>query len=97
MGYVGWLDTHEGNPDPRLVNNQNSQIVSELLSLGAVLYCKVRPHRAISPAGSLTDILQTSLPQTLLVRQIPSFRRMSQFTDMRSSLVKLSITLSAKH
>jgi amidase len=41
MGYVGWIDTHEGNPDPKLVHNVNSQIVSELLSLGAILYCKV--------------------------------------------------------
>jgi amidase len=41
MGYIGWIDTYEGNPDPKLVYNVDSQIVSELLSLGAILYCKV--------------------------------------------------------
>ena len=41
MGYVGWLDTFEGSTDPAYVRNVDSQIVTELLSLGAVLYCKV--------------------------------------------------------
>lgn len=39
MGYIGWIGTYEG--DPVKVNKFNSQIVEELLSLGAVLYCKV--------------------------------------------------------
>ena len=42
MGYVGWIDTYEGSQDPAKVHNIDSQIVKELLSLGAVLYCKVR-------------------------------------------------------
>lgn len=42
MGYIGWIDTYEGSTDPELVRNVNSQIVTELLSLGAVLFCKVR-------------------------------------------------------
>lgn len=41
MGYVGWIDTYEGDKDPAKVHQVNSQLVSELLSLGAVLYCKV--------------------------------------------------------
>lgn len=41
MGYVGWINTYEGDRDPAKVHNVNSQIVKELLSLGAVLYCKV--------------------------------------------------------
>ncbi|KAK4695723.1 hypothetical protein P7C71_g2079, partial [Lecanoromycetidae sp. Uapishka_2] len=41
MGYVGWIDTFEGYKDPAKVHKVNSQIVKELLSLGAVLYCKV--------------------------------------------------------
>jgi amidase len=40
MGYIGWLDTYNGSKDKRLVHKMNSQIVSELLSLGAVLFCK---------------------------------------------------------
>ena len=42
MGYVGWIGTYEGSKDPANVHNVNSQLVKELLSLGAVLYCKVR-------------------------------------------------------
>ena len=41
MGYVGWIGTHEGDKDPNKVHKVNSQIVEELLSWGAVLYCKV--------------------------------------------------------
>jgi amidase len=40
MGYVGWIDTYEGNKDEKLVHQVNSQIVSELLDQGAILYCK---------------------------------------------------------
>ena len=42
MGYVGWIGTYEGSKDPAKVHKVDSQIVKELLSLGAVLYCKVR-------------------------------------------------------
>ncbi|KAL9627242.1 MAG: hypothetical protein Q9204_006710 [Flavoplaca sp. TL-2023a] len=40
MGYVGWIGTYEGSRDPAKVYKINSQLVEELLSLGAVLYCK---------------------------------------------------------
>ncbi|KAL8978301.1 MAG: hypothetical protein Q9205_006081, partial [Flavoplaca limonia] len=40
MGYVGWIGTYEGIRDPAKVHKINSQLVEELLSLGAVLYCK---------------------------------------------------------
>lgn len=42
MGYVGWIDTFEGQRRTREGPITNSQIVDELLSLGAVLYCKVK-------------------------------------------------------
>ena len=42
MGYVGWIGTYEGSKDPAKIHKVDSQIVKELLSLGAVLYCKVR-------------------------------------------------------
>ena len=42
MGYVGWIGTYEGSKDSAKVHKVDSQIVKELLSLGAVLYCKVR-------------------------------------------------------
>ena len=41
MGYVGWIGTYEGDKDPSKVHQIQSQIVKELLALGAVLYCKV--------------------------------------------------------
>ena len=41
MGYVGWIGTYEGDKNSTKVHKVNSQIVEELLSLGAVLYCKV--------------------------------------------------------
>ena len=41
MGYVGWIGTYEGDTSPTKVHEVNSQLVKELLSLGAVLYCKV--------------------------------------------------------
>jgi amidase len=43
MGYVGWIDTFEGNRDPKKVHNVESQVVEELCSVGAILYCKVLP------------------------------------------------------
>ncbi|KAG6997797.1 mycophenolic acid synthesis protein B [Physcia stellaris] len=55
MGYIGWIGTYEGDPDPAKVNKINSQVVEELLSLGAVLYCKV-----------IFPLLLPLLPQTLL-------------------------------
>ena len=42
MGYVGWIDTCEGSKDPKMVHQAESQMVGELLSLGAIIYCKVR-------------------------------------------------------
>jgi amidase len=41
MGYVGWINTYEGSSNPERVQNVNSQLVSALLDLGAVLFCKV--------------------------------------------------------
>lgn len=49
MGYVGWIGTYEGSRDPAKVHRVNSQVVEELLSLGAVLFCKVpRPPLELS-------------------------------------------------
>lgn len=72
MGYVGWIDTYEGDKDPAKVHNVNNQIVQELLSLGAILYCKVssRPFYCGFYANASS---QTSLPQTLLVSHEPHY------------------------
>lgn len=41
MGYVGWIGSYEGDKSSEKVHKVESQIVEELLSLGAILYCKV--------------------------------------------------------
>ncbi|KAL6916189.1 hypothetical protein FSST1_007684 [Fusarium sambucinum] len=40
MGYVGWIGGNLGVSDPDKTHKVESQIVTELLSLGAVLFCK---------------------------------------------------------
>ncbi|RSM18086.1 hypothetical protein CDV31_003008 [Fusarium ambrosium] len=40
MGYVGWIGSNLGISDPKQGHQVESQIVTELLSLGAVLFCK---------------------------------------------------------
>ncbi|KAI1125900.1 amidase signature domain-containing protein [Nemania abortiva] len=40
MGYIGWIGSNLGISDPQQAHKVESQITTELLSLGAVLYCK---------------------------------------------------------
>lgn len=40
MGYVGWIGSNLGISEPKQMHQVESQIVAELLSLGAVLFCK---------------------------------------------------------
>ncbi|KAA6414039.1 MAG: general amidase [Lasallia pustulata] len=40
MGYIGWIGSNSGMKIPGQAHKVESQITSELLSLGAVLYCK---------------------------------------------------------
>ncbi|KAL9036398.1 MAG: hypothetical protein Q9214_006151 [Letrouitia sp. 1 TL-2023] len=61
MAYIGWLGTYEGSKDPTLVHRVNSQVVSELLSLGAVLYCKEK-ERCRPWAAVLRELEQTLIP-----------------------------------
>lgn len=51
MGYVSWVGTFEGEKGTGQEFNVESQLVEELKSLGAVLYCKVW-HASIPPARS---------------------------------------------
>lgn len=49
MGYVGWLGTFEGKKDDKRKGVFESEIVKELRSLGAILYCKTSvPHTLMS-------------------------------------------------
>lgn len=40
MGYIGWIGSNMGIRNPSQAHEVESQITTELLSLGAVLYCK---------------------------------------------------------
>ena len=45
MGYVGWINTFEGNKDDKRNRVFESEMVHELRALGAILYCKTSvPH-----------------------------------------------------
>ncbi|KAE8154450.1 amidase signature domain-containing protein [Aspergillus avenaceus] len=61
MGYIGWIDTYEGNPDPNLVFNVNSQVVTELLALGAVLYCKTSLPQTLMLGETVNNIIGRTL------------------------------------
>ncbi|KAM3084455.1 hypothetical protein ACMFMF_001811 [Clarireedia jacksonii] len=40
MGYVGWIDTFEGDRESKRVGKVDSDIVAQLESMGAVVFCK---------------------------------------------------------
>ena len=57
MGYVGWIGSYEGDKSSEKVHKVESQITEELLSLGAILYCKVIPPATRATlVGKLTDL-----------------------------------------
>lgn len=61
MGYVGWIGTYEGSRDPTKVHKVNSQIVKELLSLGAVLFCKTSLPQTLDLGETINNIIGTTL------------------------------------
>ncbi|KAL9085591.1 MAG: hypothetical protein Q9159_004630 [Coniocarpon cinnabarinum] len=68
MGYIGWLDTFEGNSDVNLVHKVNSQTVEDILSLGAVLYCKI-PGETTYPS-SVGFLSSTQDALSLIMRSL---------------------------
>ncbi|KAL8951488.1 MAG: hypothetical protein Q9222_002542 [Ikaeria aurantiellina] len=61
MGYVGWIGTYEGKPDPSKVRRVDSQVVKELLSLGAVLFCKTSVSQTLLYGETINNIIDTTL------------------------------------
>ncbi|PVH90370.1 amidase signature enzyme, partial [Periconia macrospinosa] len=61
MGYVGWIDTYEGSKDKKLVHQVNSQIVSELLDQGAILFCKTILPQTLLLGETINNIIGTTL------------------------------------
>ncbi|KAK0512126.1 hypothetical protein JMJ35_005254 [Cladonia borealis] len=61
MGYVGWVGTYEDDRNPTKVHKVNSQSVEELLSLGAVLYCKTSLPQTLLLGETVNNIIGTTL------------------------------------
>ncbi|KAF5127739.1 Acetamidase [Metarhizium anisopliae] len=64
MGYVGWIGSNLGVTHPSQIHKLESQVVSELLSLGAVLYCKTSvPQTLLFGETKNNNIGQTLNPR----------------------------------
>jgi amidase len=64
MGYVGWIGSNLGIKDPGEIHQVESQITTELLSLGAVLFCKTSVPQTLFFAETKNNIIgQTLNPQ----------------------------------
>ncbi|KAI8630724.1 amidase signature domain-containing protein [Xylariaceae sp. FL1651] len=64
MGYVGWIGSNLGIRDPKQAHHVESQITTELLSLGAVLYCKTSVPQTLLFGETKNNIIgQTLNPQ----------------------------------
>lgn len=61
MGYIGWIDTYEGDTDPSKVHKVESQIVTELLSLGAVMYCKTSLPQTLLLGETVNNLIGRTL------------------------------------
>jgi amidase len=60
MGYVGWIDGNLGIPKNK-THKLESQIVTELLSLGAVLYCKTSVPQTLLFGETKNNIIGQTL------------------------------------
>lgn len=71
MGYVGWIDSFEGDKLSKLKYLAESELVRELESLGAIVTAKVRPNQYDNVCSSIhvTDTFQSTLVQSLWVRE----------------------------
>ncbi|KAK0643850.1 amidase signature domain-containing protein [Cercophora newfieldiana] len=61
MGYVGWIGSNLGITDPRDVHQVESQITSELLAAGAVLFCKTSVPQTLFFAETKNNIIGYTL------------------------------------
>jgi amidase len=61
MGYVGWIDTYEGHLDPKKVHKVESQIVSDLCSEGAVIYCKTSLPQTLMYGETINNLIGQTL------------------------------------
>lgn len=61
MGYVGWIGGNLGIGDPKQAHQVESQLTTELLSLGAVLYCKTSLPQTLLLGETKNNIIGQTL------------------------------------
>jgi amidase len=61
MGFIGWINTYEGDSDPQKVHNIESQVVSELLQQGAVVYCKTSLPQTLMCGETINNLIGQTL------------------------------------
>lgn len=70
MGYIGWIGSNLGISDPEQAHRIESQIVTELLSLGAVLFCKTSLPQTLLFGETKNNLIgQTLNPNNQLLCQ----------------------------
>jgi amidase len=57
MGYIGWINTFQGTPINPDTNNEESELVRELRSLGAILYCKTSVPATLMAGETINNII----------------------------------------
>ncbi|KAK1765526.1 Acetamidase [Phialemonium atrogriseum] len=68
MGYVGWIGGNLGSKDPSEAHKLESLLVTDLLALGAVLYCKTSVPQTLMIGETVNNILgQTFNPHNRLL------------------------------
>lgn len=71
MGYVGWIDTFEGDKGSPLKGNTESELVRELESLGAVIIGKVRrTYPRVLMMDRIANMAVSCLFQTTCVQSL---------------------------
>lgn len=61
MGYVGWINTYEGDSNPDKVHKIESQLVGDLCSEGAVLYCKTSLPQTLMLGETINNLIGQTL------------------------------------
>ncbi|KAK5127721.1 hypothetical protein LTR08_004313 [Meristemomyces frigidus] len=57
MGYIGWIGTFQGKKDSGKEKNYESEMVRELRSLGATLYCKTSVPHTLMCGETINNII----------------------------------------
>ncbi|KAK3331484.1 amidase signature domain-containing protein [Apodospora peruviana] len=61
MGYVGWIGSNLGITDPKDAHKIESQITADLLSQGAVLYCKTSLPQTLLFGETINNVIGCTL------------------------------------